>query len=127
MIEPKPYGPHFVSCGLCIKSGLEIEEIRPGEWHTHCGARHECYGCNGESDFVSSVDPRGYKEVEQHCSMELIPYEVNAETGRIFMTNEEIEKCLERFRYLPEDYWWTREIRADLDTIIIWKYVDGNS
>lgn len=122
MIEPKPYIPHFVSCDLCVKSGLEIEEVRPGEWRTTCSAAHECYGCNGESEFTSPINPLGYKEVEQHSSMELIPYEVNKETGRTFMTNEEIESCLDKFKNRPEHYWWTRELRCDLDTIIIWKY-----
>ena len=117
MIEHLPRIPHFVT--TCWKFGLHIEEVAPGVWETWCEAANECYGCDGISRFECSVYPRGFKWFKTHYSQGIIP---NTKPQRLWLNDEEIAEVLEEYKDKEERYFWNREISADLDSIVIYKW-----
>jgi len=118
-IEKIGYIPKEVP--VCWNNGLHVKETRTGLYKTWCESRHECYGCTGEFNFQSKVNPLGYELFKKHDSMELIP-EGAFNEGRYYMTNEEIDKCLQPYKDSQESFFWSRRVICDLDAIEIFKY-----
>jgi len=122
MIEHLPNIPKFIT--TCQKYGLVVEEVEEGVWKTWCKAAHECYGCDGQSKFSCLADPRGFRYYKCYDSMQIIPITT---PQRLWMNKEEIESILEGYRGPGETYYWNREIRADLDSVVIyiWEEPEG--
>ncbi len=119
MIEGIPYIPHFVT--TCQDSGLVVEQDGPEIWNTWCEEADGCYGCNGKSRFVCSVDPRGFKHYKTHDSMRIIP---NETPQRLWLNEEEIAGVLEQYKGSEEQYFWRAQIWCDLDAIVIYTWED---
>ena len=118
MIEKLPRIPHFVTCELCQKK-LEFTFDPPDVWSTWCRGDYECYGCDGVSRFICPVDPRGFKYHKCHYSQEIIP---NMSPQRLWLNEDEIAAVLKPYQDSEERYFWNREIRADLDSIVIYTW-----
>ena len=117
--------PMFVS--YCLGS-LRFAEPAPGTWKTICVQSWECIGCNGASEFQCPVHPRDLVEVEQADSMQLIP---NWSFSNRWIRGEHLAAYLQKYVESKEQFYYTRQLRADLDTIVILKVrevnVDGTS
>ena len=119
-IEKMPWIPHFVT--TCVRHGLEVTQVSDDIWVTSCPSCYECYGCDGNSTFKCDRDPRGFKLHKAHTAQGVIP----PNAGRTFMTDEEVESVLKRYRELDEMFWWRRRVWNDNDTILIYTWKDPN-
>ncbi len=117
MIEKLPDIPHFVT--TCQKYGLVVDLIEPDLWETWCEGAHMCYGCDGVSRFTCPVDPMGFKYFKCHYSQQIIP---DMTPQRLWLNDEEVAAVLKPYEDSKERYFWSRELRADLDSIVIYKW-----
>lgn len=84
----------------------------------NCLGRHECWGCNPIGKMLE-FDPHTLEEVA-------VIYSQNFPLSKLdglWLTNELIEEIIAPYKDSSDQFYYVRSIRADLDSITIFKVV----